>query len=186
MGSLATCTGTPRRSSLPTPRCCAVYSTYGHRTYSSCFLCKPFSRSVNFDLAPVDLTLTVRNTIEALVRVDIPLVFAVSPHAVSTAAWTPLLDGYIEHPAATTLVPFGNDLRPRREPLLLYFSLTEYFTAESPNRCIAAMTHNYVPTPKSWCGAVLVLKLAASQHVDFVDVQRRDKKDIRGYFARLR
>lgn len=123
--------------------------------------------------------------LETLVRVDVPLVFAVSPQTNGVAMWTPLIDGYIEYPAATTLVPFGNDLRPRQEPLLLYFGLTEYFTAESPNRCITAMTRGTIPSPKPWCGAVLVLKLAASQYVDFADVQRKDRKDIRGYYARL-
>lgn len=86
---------------------------------------------------------------------------------------------------AATLVAFGDDLKPRQQPLLLYFSIREYFAADKPNRCIAALTVGCEPVPTVWCGPVVIVKYTSPECTDFSDIHRSDRHDIRGYYSRL-
>ena len=123
--------------------------------------------------------------LDSFVRVDIPLVFALRTPGSEAAGWTPLLDGYLTYPVAATLLPFGHDLNPRHQPLLLYFSINEYFAEDKPNRCITALTRGCHPVPKVWYGPVVILKYTSPDCLDFSDICRTDRHDIRGYYSRL-
>lgn len=126
------------------------------------------------------------NHTDTISRVAVPVAFVANADGCGNQGWAAYIGQFVEFPAVVTYIFFDDNLDARSQPLQLYYPATQYLGGETPNRCITALTKKKDPNARCWYGSVLVLKRIHKDILDFVDVQQRDKKDIQGYFARLR